>query len=239
MIKAIIFDFDGTLTKKSLNSWKKLWEIAGYNTGKDSYYAKIYKAFINGEISHTEWTRLTRECFIKRKINVANVAAVIKDIQLIDGVEDTLRILKKNNIEVHIVSGGIDPIIRGVLGENAKQFDSINSNKFFFNYSGKLTDIKPTKYDYYGKARFIEEYIEKTGIKPEEICFVGNGSNDEFAYRSGCRTICINPDDTDSQNNNIWHKSVCDLTNLKQIIPIIKEFYNTTPRKINMKQSYK
>ena len=225
MFKAIIFDFDGTLTKKSLNTWKKLWEMAGYDTGKESYYASIYKAFINGEISHKEWTRLTKDCFVKSGLNVNHIMAVAKQMQLIDGLTGTLRVLKKNGIKLHLVSGGVDYVIKKVLGNNVEYFDSINSNKFIFNSNGDLVDIMPTNYDFQGKAKFIEEFIRQSGIKAEDICFIGNGNNDEFAHKSGCRTICINPDGTDVSNNTVWNKNIYDLTNLAQILIKINEFF--------------
>lgn len=225
MLKAIIFDFDGTLTKRSLNTWKKLWEIAGYDTGKESYYIKIYKAFMEGELSHKEWTRLTKNCFVKSELNKHHINAVAKQMELIDGVEGTLRILKKNGIKLHLVSGGVNTVIKKVLGDNVQYFDTINANKFIYDSYGNLVDIKPTNYDFQGKAKFIEEFIKTSGIKAEDICFIGNGGNDEFAHKSGCKTICINPDGTDVSNNTVWNKNVYDLNNLAQILPKINEFY--------------
>ena len=225
MLKAIVFDFDGTLTQKSLNTWKKLWEIAGYDTGKNSYYVNLYKSFMDGEISHKEWTELTKNCFIKNGLNIKHAYAVAKQMELIDGVEGTLRALNKNGIKLHIVSGGVDYVIKKVLGDNVRFFDTINANKFIFNGNGNLIDIKPTNYDFQGKAKFIEEFIKESGIKAEDICFIGNGGNDEFAHKSGCKTICINPDGTDISNNTIWNKNIFELTNLAQILPKIKEFY--------------
>ena len=42
MKKAIVFDFDGTLTKKDQNIWKMLWEKCGYDTGPKSLYVNLY-----------------------------------------------------------------------------------------------------------------------------------------------------------------------------------------------------
>ena len=67
MIKAIVFDFDGTLTKRNQNIWKMLWEACGYTTDKQSLYAKLYvKHVITKEITRKQWFDLTCEAF-KRK----------------------------------------------------------------------------------------------------------------------------------------------------------------------------
>ena len=59
--------------------------------------------------------------------------------------------------------------------------------------------------------------MTKTNTKPEEIIFVGNGDNDEWAYKSGCKTICINPVNTDSKNRTIWHSEISSLESLAEI----------------------
>jgi FMN phosphatase YigB (HAD superfamily) len=55
-------------------------------------------------------------------------------------------------------------------------------------------------------------------LKPEEICFVGNGDNDEYAHLSGCKTICINPEETDGNNKTLWHTTLNNVTNLTQLL---------------------
>ena len=62
-MKAVVFDFDGTLTYKSRNVWKAIWQDLGYDISKESYFAQIYMAFIRKEISHQKWCYLTCEKF--------------------------------------------------------------------------------------------------------------------------------------------------------------------------------
>ena len=45
-MKAVMFDFDGTITKSNGNIWKELWNDLGYFTGQES----LYKCFIIGHI---------------------------------------------------------------------------------------------------------------------------------------------------------------------------------------------
>ena len=64
--------------------------------------------------------------------------------------------------------------------------------------------------------------IYRGGIyKAENIYFIGNSDNDEWAYTTGCKTICINPDKTDGNNVKVWHKTIDKLENLTQILPLI------------------
>ena len=62
-MKAVIFDFDGTLTEKKGNLWKRIWKELGWDTGPDSYYVSLFKRFMSGNITHRQWCELTLEAF--------------------------------------------------------------------------------------------------------------------------------------------------------------------------------
>ena len=66
-----------------------------------------------------------------------------------------------------------------------------------------------------------EEIMKVNGLKPYEILFVGNSDNDDWAYKSGARTLCVNPNNTDYTNAKKWHSLLMEMTNLKEIIPFI------------------
>ncbi len=224
-MKAVFFDFDGTLTTKSPNIWKAIWRTCGYETTKDSYFTELFTKFIKGQISHQKWCDLTCEKFKDKKFDIYKLKDISKQINLIDGLEYFLKELKSQGYSLHIISGNIKQVIHMVLGNNVKYFDSINANKFEFNEKGNLKKIHGTNYDFEGKAKFIDEYKLKTNSRAEDLYFVGNSDNDEWAYKSGCKTICINPENTDINNSNVWHKVRKNVTNINEILPdIINEF---------------
>ena len=216
---AVMFDFDGTLTHKSPNIWKKIWQDLGYETGSGSYFSQLFVRFMTNNITHQEWCDLTCEAFKKGNFNRSMSKPIIEQIKIIDGAEEVFKMLKENGVSLHIVSGNFDTVMKEVLGNKTKYFDSINGNKLVFDEQGKIKQIIGTNYDFEGKARFINEFKERTGTKAEDICFVGNGDNDEWAHLSGCKTICINPENTESKNTTKWHVAFENVTNLTQILP--------------------
>lgn len=217
-MKAVFFDFDGTLTYKSPNIWRKIWNACGYDTSKDSYYAKLYRMFISKQITHQEWCDLTCAEFKKANFKQSLLSDLSSDIKLIEGLEETLEALKSSGYSLHVVSGNIVPVIQVVLGENVKYFDSINANNVYFDENGTINYIKGTNYDFEGKAKFINEFKTLTNSDSGDLTFVGNSSNDEWAHQSGCRTICINPDETDSENTTKWHICKENVINLTEIL---------------------
>lgn len=221
MGKAVFFDFDGTLTYKGKNIWKSIWQTLGYDTNENSYYISLLNSFMTNQITHQQWCDLTCDAYVKKGMNIEILNRLVKNIKLIDGAVETFKELKKQGFSLHIVSGNIIDAIEKVLGQNIKYFDSINANDFYFDDNNFLTYIKGTKYDFEGKAKFINEYKQITGAKNEDLYFVGNGNNDEWAHLSGCNTICINPEKTEQNNQVKWHKTLENVTNLTDILPLI------------------
>lgn len=222
-MKAIFFDFDGTLTYTSLNFWKKLWSSLGYSIKEGSYYKNLFHDAYSGKLTHQEWCDKCCTKFQEAGLNQEKLIDLAQTIDLMDGFEETVKALKEMGYVLFIVSGNIRQVIDENLGECTKYFDGIYANDFIFDADGNLEKIVGTKYDNEGKAHLIRLISSITETPTSEFWFVGNGGNDEWVYTTGCKTLLINPFDTKHhENQNVWHKQVKKLTNLKQILPILK-----------------
>jgi HAD superfamily phosphoserine phosphatase-like hydrolase len=217
-MKVIIFDFDGTLTKKEFSIWKQMWLKSGHEIGENSLYRKLFNKFLNHEITYLQWCDLICEQFQNGGFTLNMLKQLTSKIKLQEGFEETVNTLFNNGYQLHIVSGNVEIAIKNTLGEYAKYFTSINGNKMLFNNEGKLEKIVATKYDYLGKCTFVNEIINKNNINEKDILYIGNGANDEWVHLSGCNTLCINPYQTKSDDKTIWHNKIENLTNLKQIL---------------------
>lgn len=224
MIKDIIFDFDGTLTKKGTNVWKRIWAKMGYDVDENSYYKSLFYKYNNKEITHQDWCDLTCAKFRDRGFTSRDLIEIADKVQLLSNVQDTVKKLHEQGCHLHIVSGNIAPVIYRVLGDSAKYFDSINANDMHFDENGIIDKIVGTKYDFEGKARFIENYIKIKRISPQDVLFIGNGGNDKWVYESGCKTLCINPDlDANSDDRQIWNNLVNEIEDYSVIADIVRE----------------
>ncbi len=221
-MKAVIFDFDGTLTHKGVNTWKKIWTMLGYDTvSENSVYKQQMKDYLNKVTTYQEWCNQTCLYYRKGKLKKTDFYEIAENMVFVDGLEEFLKELKNKNLSLHIVSGNFTDVIKHALGEKIALFDSINANNLEFDENNIISKIVGTNYDYEGKAKFIEEYCSKNNINPTDICFVGNGDNDQWAHLSGCKTICINPDTETVSNKSIWHNKIENVKNLTELLPYI------------------
>ena len=219
-IKLIVFDFDGTLTTSDLNksSWQRIWKKLGYEQADCDKYFSMY---INKEIQHQEWCNITCEKFRERSFSKSQLNEIARDIKLNAGTIETLTELKNRGIKLCITSGSILELIQMIFGEHICLFEDIKANRFSFDNNDIISSITGTVYDFEGKAKYINELIKKEKLKPYEILFVGNSKNDDWAYKSGCRTLCVNPHSTTYSDSRIWNHVFKNMNDLKEILPYV------------------
>ena len=220
-MKVVVFDFDGTLTAKGTNVWREIWRKLGYNVGKNSYYKKLYNKYINKEINYKQWCALTCTAFQDRSFNKQVLDEIVSGIKLMKGVDELFDELHSKGIEINIVSGNILDAIEYVLKDKLKYINEIKANDFIFDNYGNLLSINGTDYDYEGKAKYIEEIASRLNISTKDVYYVGNSSNDEYVYLSGAKTICINPDETKTDDKNIWN-TIIEIDDLNELLPLLK-----------------
>lgn len=221
-MKAIFFDFDGTLTYTSLNFWKKIWSTLGYSIAEGSYYKNLFHDAYAGKYTHQQWCDKCCEKFQEAGLTEEMLYDIANTIDIMDGFEETMQKLVQKGYRLFIVSGNIKQVIEHNIGEYTKYFDGIYGNDFVFNEDGSLKKIIGTKYDNEGKARLIRLMSELTETPTSDFWFVGNGGNDEWVYTTGCKTLLINPHDTKHHDNQtVWHKQIKGVKNLTQILPLI------------------
>lgn len=217
-MKAIIFDFDGTLTKskKGSNCWCKIWDYLG----DLEYDNKLYGMFKRNEINDEEWLDLIFERYVEKGLNDHAMQEISDKIELLDGVEETFEKLKENNVKIYILSGGIRQIIEKVLNREGvlEYISSFEAYDLNFDEEGKLVSYSSPKHNVEKKYEFVEILKNQLGIESDEILFVGNGKNDEEVYKSGAKTLCINPDGADFENRLVWTYAIEECTSMCDIL---------------------
>lgn len=217
-MKFVVFDFDGTLTKKSNEIWRNIWAKLDALDVDDMLYNKVK----NGELNYEDWTKEITKEYIKRGFNKILLNELTNEIQMMDNLENALKELKNKGYNLRILSGGIDYVIETLLKDNIKYFSDIRCNKFIFDDNGYLVDIIDTDSDEEGKGRYVNNLIKEHKCDPKDIIFVGNGHNDRFVSSTGCITLCINPNGTNHLDKDVWSLYIENSEDLLDVLKVIE-----------------
>ena len=218
--KLIIFDFDGTLSKPSKlpNSWARVWN----KIGREKDDEILYEKYSSGELDYNEWAKEVIKVYQEANVNRALLKEISKDTFLLDNAKEVLRYLYKNDIKTIILSGGIKNIIDEVLGDYKKYIYRIEAQELLFDKSGKLKGITTLDHEIQDKSQFVQIMIKNLKLSSDEVVFFGNGKNDETVYKTGVKTICINPDGANFDNKLYWNETIKHTDDLKSILNFIK-----------------
>lgn len=218
--KVVVFDFDGTLTKTKNNysSWQLTWLHLGYSLDD---CGRFHRKYVNKELTHQEWCDITAEYFMKKGLTSDIIEEIAKQITLVDGTVETLKAIKDRGVKLYICSGAMDDIIDNVFKDDKSLFEDISCNRFNYDRQGKLKSITGTKYDFEGKAQYIEKVIKENEIEQEECLFVGNSDNDIWAHKSGAKTLVVNPHKITGMDRTEWKYYIEEMLDLHEILPFI------------------
>ncbi|MGC8728344.1 MAG: HAD-IB family phosphatase [Elusimicrobiales bacterium] len=143
---ALVTDFDGTITTRDVGDFLLLYfKLATLEEIEDSYRLGI-------KIEEWMKTYFSRMNKIKKE-DVKK--AVRENIKIREGFKEAVESLKKHNMPVEVVSGGVDLYIEEVFsiyGIDLKGFyGKFNDGKISFDFLGSdtLSDFKAYRVDYY------------------------------------------------------------------------------------------
>jgi phosphoserine phosphatase len=204
--KVVAFDFDGTLLQAENPgygdvfhySWKEVWKWLGYD---EEIRRDLYNQHKDNPQSYPyqTWCDDCAEYFIKGNFKRAHVKQILqsKKLRLAEGLETTLKVLKKNGMTLAIISGGINTFYEEAVPEKIDRlFNKVFFNKFEYAQDGSLTRIKAyqnKESDFRGKIDALKEVCRMANATLEEAVFVGEGTNDIDVARSGCLSIAYPP----------------------------------------------
>lgn len=217
--KLVVFDFDGTLSKPNAlpNSWARIWAKIGRTKDDETLY-QMYK---NKELSYTEWAKEVIKVYREEKFSRQMLEDIAKSTILLDDSEEVLKSLYLAGIKVIILSGGIKNIIEYALGDNLKYIYKIEAQELIFDKDDIVEGVTVLDHFIEDKSQYMTIVLKQLNLKPEEVVFFGNSKNDEDVYKTGVKTICLNPDSADFNNRKIWKDCIKKTETLSSILKFI------------------
>ena len=180
--KAVIFDFDGTLTRggEGSCSWARVWK----SLDDEETDNKFYGMFARGEIDDPTWMRLIEERYKELKMPKSLLDGLAEKIELMPGLEKTLKHFYDNGVKVYVVSGGVKNLIDIKLEPFKKFITRIEGYQFNFK-NGIFCGFKETKDCLDDKHKYVDVIKQENNIVGDDILFVGNGAAQTRDSRRG------------------------------------------------------
>ena len=187
-IKLVFFDMDGVLAD-TISSWKSIHDYFGTSNEKS------VDDYLKGKIDDLE--------FIKRDISLWNtngspttkdvIQNILFDTPLIQGAEECIAFLRKNNIKTAIVSAGLDILAEKVAEELG--IDYFFANGIKQDENGILTGEGVLQVQLIHKDKNVRNLAEKLKIPLENCAAIGNSCFDVPMFETTGLGIAFNPED--------------------------------------------
>ncbi len=209
-----IFDMDGTLTKVN-SSWRYILDEFG---GDNS---ETYRQWVNCEIDEAEFMRRDIALWKQAKPDVSalDIAKMMRNLPLIDGIQETVAALHYNKIKCAICSGGILSAAKMIADEFG--FDYYIADDLETDADGRLTGEGIKHVDLRDKGKTAKDIMEMFGVKGERTITVGNSFGDISMFELSGLSIAFNPLDMEITGAAADHVVVSQ--NISDILDIILE----------------
>lgn len=219
--RAVLFDFSGTLVTGFYtdSTWYAIWNSLGLDAGRFNSLMQHYNSDIT---SRKQFYEKLCDTFSQQHLNKEAVAKIGSSLTRLKGIPETFKELHDRGIRIHIVSQSDRTLIRAALHDALPIIDEIQSNELRYDDDGFVAGITETKFDFKGKALYVQRVADELNVSPRDIVFVGNSANDEYVAASGAKMICINARETKpTGNDSVWDVSLAPCQDLRNVLDYI------------------
>jgi HAD superfamily phosphoserine phosphatase-like hydrolase len=208
----VFFDCDGVINLGKV--WEEIHSAAKLPKDLDQLW---FNQYYENKITNDQWAKNLTEYYEKYLTKPKFDQAILAGIKINPEIYKVLGVLKKNNIEVAIISSGLKDYVRIIAKRLSIKTYRVNAYFSFYN-QGKFRFRKFTYFsdDPITKVNQINEICFKLKIDPEETYFVGDSFNDIKAFELTKHGILYK-----TKNKKIAKYAWKMIDNLEEIIKLI------------------
>jgi len=210
IIRAIIFDLDGTLVRYRNVEFESSWGAIAAAAGKQEESEQILREFLPRRDAYEEWVE--RDAALLAGIPVEEITAKIFPPPYATGAREAMAALR-GRYTLGILSSGVDLVADRASQELGLDFSIANR---LLIEDGCFTGESETIVDLWAKADVMKEIARQHKLDLSEICFVGDHMNDVPVMHIVGLSIAMNPKDEELER--IADYVVPDFTTIPQIM---------------------
>lgn len=166
--KLVVMDVDSTLIQD------EVIELLAQEAGVFAKVCEITERAMRGDIDFAE--SLTQRVALLKDLPVSSIETVQQKIRLTPGARTLIRTLKRLDHQIGLVSGGFHEVIDPLAAELGIEYVAANRLEIVDDrLTGRV--IAPIV-DRAGKARALENFAERSGVRLSQTVAIGDGAND-------------------------------------------------------------
>jgi phosphoserine phosphatase len=183
--------------------------------GTEPQASKSLQMFERGEIDYDEWGQLDAQLWAGQ--DAAHVTRLLSDIPWVPGAHQVLDVLRRADVQIVLVSSGLDLHVREVATE-------IGTSQAFANQlsvadgrlSGELHILVPQ----WGKGEIAKQVMAQAGLSAVDCIAVGDGFADVAMFKEVGWSVAVAPEDERVRDGASHTLETLDLGPL---VPLLEE----------------
>lgn len=187
MIKAIIFDLDGTITEPR-SSWQYVHEKFGL---WESHGKAILDKFKAGKTDYQ--TFCDEDAWVWRGRDAEEIKSILDKTPYLIAAKSVIRALRDRGYKLFLLSSGLALLAERVAHEC--KFEKYWANEIKVDRDGKIIGKCVINVDYHSKAKFLDRICENWELSRENIAAVGDSSSDIPLFEKCGVKFAIRPSD--------------------------------------------
>jgi phosphoserine phosphatase len=192
-IRLAVFDVDGVLVPVR-SSWGFIHEMLGTSTES----SRNYELAATGRISYWDWMYLDTLAWIEAHPGITrwDLDRLFSRVEPLPDAYRAVRMLRREGIEVALLSGGIDILVSKVAAKlGVKMWIA---NMLAFDAWGRLVPGGYAVVEANRKDRALRRLAASLGVPLVSVAYVGDSRWDARAMREACLAIAVNPADDEA-----------------------------------------
>jgi len=187
MIKAIVFDLDGTITEPR-SSWQYIHEKLGL---WESHGKAILDKFKAGKTDYQAFC--DEDAWTWRGRDIEEIKSILDKTPYLIAAKSVIRALRDRGYKLFLVSSGLVLLAERVANEC--KFEKYWANELEVDKDGKIIGKCIINVDYHSKDKILGHICENWGLSPENIAAVGDSSGDIPLFEKCGSKFVIRPSD--------------------------------------------
>ena len=188
-LSAIVFDLDGTLVRYRDVEFESSWGALAVAAGVREASEVLLAEYLPRRDAYSEW--VSKDAALLAGIPVAQVENRLFPAPYAAGVRSAIELLRGRYL-LGILSSGVGLVADWVCADLGLDFARANHLRVS---DGKFTGGSETRVELWAKGEALRELGAEYGLRPDEVCYVGDHVNDIPAMRIAGMSVAANPKD--------------------------------------------